>query len=79
MFLPAYSPDFNPIECAFSKLKTFLRQAKARTQATLEAAITAGLATITSQTLAAGSNTAASQSRSITLRTALEHCSFEFA
>ena len=31
VFLPAYSPDFNPIEEAFSKLKTYLRRAKART------------------------------------------------
>jgi transposase len=29
-FLPAYSPDFNPIEQAFSKLKHHLRQAEAR-------------------------------------------------
>ena len=49
LFLPAYSPDFNPIEHAFSKLKSFLRKAKARTQETLEAAIAAGLATITAQ------------------------------
>lgn len=48
-FLPAYSPDFNPIEHAFSKLKRFLRKAKARTQETLEAAIAVGLATITAQ------------------------------
>lgn len=47
VFLPAYSPDFNPIEHAFSKLKAFLRKAKARTQEALEAAIAAGLATIT--------------------------------
>ena len=46
VFLPAYSPDFNPIECAFSKLKNFLRKAKARTQEALEAAIAAALATI---------------------------------
>lgn len=49
LFLPAYSPDFNPIEHAFAKLKTFLRKAKARTQETLEAAIAKGLATITAQ------------------------------
>ncbi len=30
MFLPSYSPDFNPIEGAFSKVKTILRKAKAR-------------------------------------------------
>ena len=48
-FLPAYSPDFNPIEHAFAKLKQSLRKAKARTQEALEAAIAAGLTTITSQ------------------------------
>ena len=31
MYLPAYSPDFNPIEMAFSKFKAFLRAAAART------------------------------------------------
>jgi transposase len=30
-FLPAYSPDFNPIELAFAKLKAFLRTARPRT------------------------------------------------
>ena len=49
VFLPAYSPDFNPIEHAFSKLKGCLRKAKARTQEALQAAIAAALATITSQ------------------------------
>jgi transposase len=29
-FLPPYSPDFNPIEMAFSKLKAFLRAARPR-------------------------------------------------
>lgn len=46
-FLPPYSPDFSPIEQAFSKLKTALRQAGARTRPELEEAIAAGLATIT--------------------------------
>lgn len=45
--LPAYSPDFAPVEQAFGKLKTSLRQAGARTRAELEEAIAAGLATIT--------------------------------
>lgn len=49
LFLPAYSPDFNPIEHAFAKLKAFLRKARARTQETLEAAIAAGLATVTAK------------------------------
>lgn len=31
LFLPRYSPDLNPIEKAFSKLKTLLRKAKAKT------------------------------------------------
>ncbi len=31
MFLPPYSPDFNPIEKAFSKLKSLLRKAAKRT------------------------------------------------
>lgn len=31
LFLPAYSPDLNPIEMAFAKLKSHLRKAEART------------------------------------------------
>jgi transposase len=31
LFLPSYSPDLNPIEMAFAKLKAHLRAAKART------------------------------------------------
>ena len=38
-YLPPYSPDFNPIELAFSKLKTGLRTAQARTREALEAVI----------------------------------------
>ncbi|KXV67138.1 transposase [Acetobacter orleanensis] len=34
-FLPSYSPDFNPIEMAFSKLKALLRKAAERTRAGL--------------------------------------------
>ena len=30
-FLPPYSPDFNPIQLAFAKLKAFLRAARPRT------------------------------------------------
>lgn len=41
--LPAYSPDLNPIELAFSKLKTLLRRTGARTREGLDAAITAAL------------------------------------
>ena len=38
-YLPPYSSDFNPIELAFSKLKTWLRKAQARTRDALEEAI----------------------------------------
>lgn len=48
-FLPAYSPDLNPIEPMWSKVKTGLRTAEARTQASLLAAIAASLETITPQ------------------------------
>jgi transposase len=43
LYLPPYSPDFNPIEQAFAKLKAFLRKAAARTLETLEAAIAEAL------------------------------------
>jgi transposase len=49
VFLPGYSPDFNPIEEAFSKLKHYLRRAKARTRERLESAIAEGLQRITAQ------------------------------
>lgn len=39
MFLPPYSPDFNPIENAFAKLKALLRKAAARTVEELWGAI----------------------------------------
>jgi len=38
-FLPPYSPDFNPIEMAFSKLKAYLRKAATRTKEDLWQAI----------------------------------------
>ena len=39
LFLPAYSPDLNPIEQAFAKLKAHLRKAEARTSEALSRAI----------------------------------------
>ena len=47
VFLPAYSPDLSPIEEAFSKLKTLIKAAAARTRAALNAAIAAALDAIT--------------------------------
>src|SRR5258708_36537216 len=49
LFLPSYSPDFSPIEEAFSKLKAFLRCVGARTPEALQEAIGQALLTITDQ------------------------------
>lgn len=49
LFLPAYSPDFAPIEEAFSKLKAWLRRLGARTREALEEAIAEALLQITAQ------------------------------
>jgi transposase len=46
--LPPYSPDLNPIEQCWAKLKTALRQAQARTREALDAALKQALPTITS-------------------------------
>lgn len=47
LFLPSYSPDFSPIEEAFSKLKALLRREKARTKEALIEAIGRALEAIT--------------------------------
>lgn len=49
LYLPPYSPDFNPIELAFSKLKTWLRMAQARTREALESVIQTAIDWITDQ------------------------------
>lgn len=49
VFLPPYSPDFNPIELAFSKLKQHVRRANQRTVSGLWEAIGEGLSRITAQ------------------------------
>jgi len=46
-YLPPYSPDLNPIEKMWSKIKTYLRKAKARTSRALLRAIGRALRTIT--------------------------------
>ena len=45
-YLPPYSPDFNPIEKMWSKVKAFLRKAKARTPEALLDAIATALRTV---------------------------------
>ena len=49
VFLPSYSPDFNPIEEAFSKAKTLLRRAKARSFEALVDATGAALSAVSEQ------------------------------
>jgi len=48
-YLPAYSPDFNPIEPAWAKVKAELRRVAARTADTLHKALGPALARITAQ------------------------------
>ena len=47
IYLPPYSPDLNPIEKCWSKIKTYLRKAKARTREELEKALREALLSIT--------------------------------
>ena len=48
-FLPAYSPDLNPIEMMWRKVKSLLRKAQARTHHDLLLAIAAALRAVTAQ------------------------------
>lgn len=48
-YLPPYSPDLNPIELAFAKLKAHLRQAAARTLEELLAAVATALDSFSAQ------------------------------
>jgi transposase len=49
LFLPAYSPDLNPIEKMWSKVKACLRTAEARTHTALVEAVAAALKSVTPQ------------------------------
>jgi len=53
LYLPPYSPDFNPIEPAWSKVKHRLRGAKARTLEALETTLAQALSAITAQNASA--------------------------
>jgi transposase len=48
IYLPSYSPDFNPIEEAFSKIKRLVRKAEARTKEALIEAIGSALSAVSS-------------------------------
>ncbi len=49
LYLPPYSPDFNPIEEAFSKIKGLLRKAEARTREALVEAMGTAISAVTAQ------------------------------
>ena len=49
VFLPKYSPDLNPIEQVFAKLKSFVRKQAPRTFDAVSAAIADGLQTVTTR------------------------------
>ena len=47
LWLPPYSPDFSPVEQCWSKIKAFLRGAKARTRDNLDKALAAAIGLVT--------------------------------
>ena len=49
IYLPSYSPDLNPIEEAFSKIKGLVRKAEARTREALVEAIGSALSALTAE------------------------------
>ena len=49
LYLPSYSPDYNPIEEAFAKVKNLLRNAAARTKGALVGAIGVALCAVSAQ------------------------------
>ena len=49
VFLPPYSPDLNPIEEAFSKVKDIVRKAGGRTLGTLDEVVGEALLAVTPQ------------------------------
>ena len=53
LYLPPYSPDFNPIEMLWSKLKSVLRKVKARSLSALDAAVPLAFASISLHDIAA--------------------------
>jgi transposase len=49
IYLPSYSPDFNPIEEAFAKIKGLIRKCEARTREALVEAIGAAISAVTAE------------------------------
>ncbi len=48
LYLPPYSPDFNPIEEAFAKIKALLRRAQARSREALIEVLGAAITAVSS-------------------------------
>ena len=49
LYLPSYSPDFNPLEEAFAKIKDFLRKSEARAREALVEAMGAAISAVTAK------------------------------
>jgi transposase len=49
LYLPSYSPDFNPIEEAFAKIKGLIRKAEARSRESLLEAIGAAISALSAE------------------------------
>jgi len=49
LYLPAYSPEYNPIEEAFAKIKNLLRKAAARSKEALVEAMAVALSAVSAQ------------------------------
>ena len=49
LYLPPYSPDYNPIEEAFAKIKSLMRKAEARTRETLLEAMGKAISTVSAR------------------------------
>jgi transposase len=52
LFLPSYSPDLNPIEESFSKVKNIVRKAQVRTREALVEAIALAISALTLEDVA---------------------------
>ena len=72
LFLPAYSPDFNPIELAFAKVKEHLRAAAKRTPEGWSRPPHAAIDAVSTTMPGASMPIVASPSRPINMRTGLE-------
>ena len=73
MFVPSYSPDLNPIEQAFSKIKNILRKLGARTHEALLEAMEEALSKVTPADVAGWFDHSVTRSRFSTYEHRREH------